>query len=219
MTLPKPKAVIFDWDDTIVDSWYTALEALNTALVAMGHTAWTDMEARQRAGQSARDLFQKLFGDEWQKADKIYYDTFTKVFANNMRVHDNVEDVLKALSEQGVYLAVVSNKRGTLLRAEAEHTGFDKYFGKIVGAGDAEADKPHPAPVHMALEGSGIAAGPDVWFIGDSPTDMLCALNALCTPVLIETKLPPEEMLKKHPPAKRFKKHNDIMEFIKGEFV
>jgi phosphoglycolate phosphatase len=219
MKLPKPKAVIFDWDDTVVDSWSTALQALNAALVGMGQTAWSDDEARRRCGASARDLFQQLFGDRWQEADKIYYDTFNRIFLNNIRIHDHVEDILKILAENNVYLAVVSNKRGHLLRSEAAHIKFDRYFGKIVGAGDAEIDKPNAAPVHMALLDSGIQAGADVWFVGDSHTDMICALNAGCTSILVETKPPPDEMLLNSPPAQRFKKHHDLMEFIRTYFT
>lgn len=210
----RPRAVIFDWDDTIVNSWTTALEALNAALTGMGMEAWSDAEARRRCGGSARDLFQSLFGDRWQEADKIYYETFNRIFLDNMQIHDDVEAVLKELSARNVYLAVVSNKRGPLLRAEAEHIGFEQYFDRIVGAGDASADKPDPAPVRMALGESGIAPGPDVWFIGDSHTDMICAHNTGCTPILIETKTPPEDMLKNNPPAHRFRRHGDLMEFI-----
>ncbi len=217
--LPRPKAVIFDWDDTIVNSWGTALQALNAALTGMGMEAWSDAEARRRCGGSARDLFQSLFGDRWQEADKIYYETFSRIFLDNMKIHDDVEAVLKDLSARNVYLAVVSNKRGPLLRAEAEHIGFERYFDRIVGAGDASADKPDPAPVRMALDASGIVPGPDVWFIGDSHTDMICAHNTGCTPILIETKTPPEDMLRDNPPARRFGHHADLMEFINLCFV
>lgn len=219
MTAIKPRAVIFDWDDTVVNSWDTALQALNAALVGMGMEAWSDAEARRRCGGSARDMFQSLFGDRWQDADKIYYDTFNRIFLDNMKIHDGIEDIFKALADEGVYLAVVSNKRGHLLRSEAEHVGFAPYFGKIIGAGDAAADKPDPAPVHLALEGSGIAPGADVWFIGDSHTDMQCAHNTGCLPILIETKTPPEDMLKDVPPAHRFARHADITAFIRGCFA
>lgn len=218
MTLPKPKAVIFDWDDTIVDSWPMALQALNTALTSMGHEAWSDAEARRRCGPSARDLFQSVFGEQWVQADKIYYDTYKKIIAEDIRIHRHVEDILKMLAAEKVYMAVVSNKRGSLLREEAARIRFDSYFGRIVGAGDAAADKPDPAPVHMALQDSGIAPDRDVWFIGDSHADMICALNSGCTGILIETKTPPPEMLEKNPPAGRFKEHHNLMEFIKELF-
>ncbi len=219
MTLPKPKAVIFDWDDTIVDSWPTAMQALNAALVAMGEGAWTDDEARRRCGGSARDLFHALFGARWQEADKIYYDTYSRINAENLRIHNHVEDILKTLADQKVYMGVVSNKRGNLLRAEAERIQFDKYFGKIIGAGDAEADKPNPAPVRLALQDSGIDLGPEVWFVGDSHADMLCALNSGCSSILLETKPPPEETLAKSPPLRRFKTHHNFMEFINTCFM
>ena len=219
MTLPKPRAVIFDWDDTVVDNWAVAVAAFNAALSAMGTEPWTEDVIRRRTGGSARDMFTALFGERWVEAEKVYYDTFLRLAADKTRPHDHIEDLFRLLDESGVYMAVVSNKRGTLLRQETMHTGFDKYFGKVVGSGDASADKPDPAPVHLALEGSGIAAGPHVWFIGDSHTDMQCAHNTGLTPILIETKPPPEDVLRPIPPARRFARHYDLMEFLNSCLV
>ncbi len=216
--LTKPKAVIFDWDDTIVKSWHKTLTALNAALTGMGRDTWSDDEARHRIGASARDLFRELFGDKWEEADKIYYDTFRQLSLKDVSSYEYAEDILAMLKENKVYLAVVSNKRGHLLRSEVERVRFDQYFDKIVGSGDAEVDKPDAAPVHLALKDSGIPVGSDVWFVGDSPLDMICALNAGCTPVLLETRLLSEERLVNNPPAYRFRKHNDFMEFLKTCF-
>ncbi len=218
MTLSKPRAVIFDWDDTLVDTWPTSLQAMNEALAGMNHETWSDVEARRRCGASARDLFRQLFGDRWQEADRIYLNAYMRIAEEIMPPHAQAEDVLKALAGYNVYLAVVSNKRGQVLRSEAARLKFDKYFSRIIGAGDAAADKPDPAPVHLALHESGIAPGQDVWFVGDSHTDMQCALNAGCAPVLLETKLPPEELLLESPPLQRFRGHYDLMEFINRRF-
>lgn len=211
----NPKAVIFDWDDTIVSTWHATSAALNTALVAMGHAAWSEAEMRERTGPSARDLFKGLFGDDWQKADKIFYDTYQNTILDKIVMLEGAAETLRQLHEDGVYMAIVSNKRGSALRREVEHLELSKYFNKVVGAGDAPADKPDPSTIHMVLEGSGITAGADVYFIGDSATDMQCAHNAGCTPVLIETKLPPEDLLAKTPPAHRIKNHLQLMELFK----
>ncbi|TAL37702.1 MAG: HAD family hydrolase [Alphaproteobacteria bacterium] len=217
--LPKPQAVIFDWDDTLVDNWNTAFKALNTALVHMGAPPWTEDEARRRSGPSAKDLFTQLFGaDRWKEADKVYYDTFCALVLDNVRLHDKAEDFLNALQKNNIYMAVVSNKRGHLLRKEVEHLGFNRYFGKVIGAGDAAADKPDPAPLLLSLEGSGIPPGPAVWYVGDSHTDMMCALRAGCTAVLIETKPPPEDLLIKNPPTGRVRHHGDLMELLDRHF-
>lgn len=216
--LAKPTAVLFDWDDTLVDNWATALTSMNATLTHMGLAAWSDEEARRHSGPSARDQFQKMFGDRWQEADKTYYDTYCKLVLGNGRIIDRVVDMLDLLKRNGVFLGVVSNKRGGLLREEAAHIGFAKYFGKIVGASDAPADKPSPVPLLFALEGSGVSPGAHVWFFGDSHTDMRCAIDAHCTPLLIETKPPPEDLLQANPPAMRFSNYNQVMELLAQYF-
>src|SRR3546814_18339358 len=59
-------------------------------------------------------------------------------------------------------------------------SGWDGYFGGVIGANDAVEDKPSAAPVHLVLDGTGHAAGRDIWFVGDSATDMQTARNAGC---------------------------------------
>lgn len=219
VTIAKPRAVLFDWDDTVVQSWPIAVEAFNASLVHMGMPAWSEPEIRRNSGLSAKDAYIKLFGeDRWQEADKVYYDTFHRLAAGGAPAHQGAEDVLKFLRGQNVYLGVVSNKRGDVLRHDAAHIGYDGYFDRIVGAGDAAADKPDPAHVLMALGDSGILPGPDVWFVGDSHMDMICAHRAGCTPILIETKSPPEDLLLKNLPALRVTDHGHFMEFIQGCF-
>jgi phosphoglycolate phosphatase-like HAD superfamily hydrolase len=66
--LHKPSAIIFDWDDTLVDNWETACKALNAALVHMSMEPWSEEEIRRRSGPTARALFTGLFGEErWEE--------------------------------------------------------------------------------------------------------------------------------------------------------
>ncbi|RYI98951.1 MAG: HAD family hydrolase, partial [Acetobacteraceae bacterium] len=44
---------------------------------------------------------------------------------------------------------------------------------------------PDPAPFALALPALGLAAGPAVWYVGDTALDMQAARNAGCTPVLL----------------------------------
>ena len=101
--------------------------------------------------------------------------------------------MLRELAGQGIYLGVVSNKTGELLRREVAGLGWSELFGRIVGAGDAPADKPACEPVHLALAPSGIPAGDEVWFVGDTAIDMECAQNSGCVAVLLAEAAPPEE--------------------------
>jgi phosphoglycolate phosphatase len=85
---------------------------------------------------------------------------------------------------------VVSNKRGVTLRKEARHLGWDSLFRSLVGATDAPRDKPAPDPVYLALERAGPPAAGEVWFVGDTDIDMLCAVRAGCVPVLLREAPP-----------------------------
>ena len=82
-------------------------------------------------------------------------------------------------------MGVVSNKAGQYLRAEVVHLGWEAHFGPVVGAGDAPADKPDPAPILMALEQLGFPASPEVWYLGDTALDMIAAKAAGVTAVLV----------------------------------
>lgn len=217
--MQKPDAVIFDWDDTIVDTWQVVRTAINTTLEAFGHAPWSEDEARKRIGPPARILFSGLFGeDKWQDADKIYIEAYKENISAHIRLHDGVRETLETLKAAGVPMAVVSTKRGPLLRTEAAQLGLDAYFARLVGAGDAPADKPDAQAVHFALQDIKISALKSVLFIGDSATDMLTAANAGCTGILIETKPPAESALAAHPPAHRLKNHAELIGFLRKSF-
>jgi phosphoglycolate phosphatase len=79
-----------------------------------------------------------------------------------------------------------------LLRREVTRLGWSEYFGSLVGAGDAPADKPACEPVHLALAASGVPPGPNVWFVGDTAVDIECARNSGCVGVLLADAMPPE---------------------------
>jgi len=184
-SLQRPRAIIFDWDNTLVDSWGTIHDALNFLMAAMDRPLWTLAETRERVRLSLRDAFPLIFGDRWEEARHIYLERFRAIHLDRLTPLPGRDAMLRALAADGHYLAVVSNKTGPVLRAEAAHIGWAPLFGRIVGAGDAHSDKPHCAPVELALQPSGISAGPDVWFVGDTAIDMECAIAAGCTPVLL----------------------------------
>lgn len=196
-----PKALIFDWDNTLVNTWPAIHDAYNHMLVAMGHEPWTLEETQQRVQKSMRDTFPGLFGDRWEEAAKIFYARFEESHIKQLAPHEGAETMLKTLYQKGYYLSVVSNKTGKYLREEADHLGWTKYFTKVLGAGDAQLDKPDPAPVDLALEGSGIARDSKVWFVGDTDVDLECAYNSGCIGVLVRPQPPKEGEFDAYPPS------------------
>lgn len=181
----RPRAIIFDWDNTLVDTWPVIHDALNTTLAAFDHTPWSLAETKQRVRKSVRDRFPSLFGDKWEDAREVFYHRYNEIHMRDLQPIAGVADMLAHFAQSEIYLAVVSNKRGDFLRAEAEHLGWTGHFGAIVGANDAPRDKPARDPVDMALRPAGLSPATSVWFAGDADIDMECARNTGCTGVWV----------------------------------
>ncbi len=199
--LTLPRAVLFDWDNTLIDSWAAIQDAQNYTLSYFGLKPWTLEEVRTRVRGSMRDTFPAMFGERWREAGEVFYDRFTEHHLDTLKPLPGAEEMLRSLHGRGIYLGVVSNKKGDYLRAEAARLGWEAYFGSIVGAFDAANDKPSADPVLMALAGSGIASGRSVWFAGDTDIDLECACNAGCLPVLVRDAPPAPGEFGEHPPA------------------
>jgi len=178
-----PAVLLYDWDNTLVDGWAGIAAALNAAFTAFAMPEWTVADTRERVRVSLRDSFPVMFGAEWERARDIFYDTLAERHLHHVRPMPGAAEALDAGAPwpQGV----VSNKAGRFLRAEVAHLGWAGHFRAVVGAGDASADKPDPAPIVLALDRLGRTADRSVWYLGDTALDMEAARAAGVTAVLV----------------------------------
>ena len=183
--LAYPKVVLFDWDNTLVDSLPLVLESIVHTFAAFGR----DMELEEDIGinmhKSARDILSIYFPGNEAKADEIFKAKYASLKAE-IKPFDSAEAALKELSRLNICTAIVSNKRSIFLRDEVTALNWDKYFQIILGSGDSAEDKPSGIPVQNALKGMKQHDIPreHIWFVGDSHVDMKAAYNSGCVPVL-----------------------------------
>ena len=181
--MTAPTVLLYDWDNTLADGWAAITAALNATFREFSMPAWSEADAKARVRVALRDSFTLMFGDRWEHARDVFYAAFAAQHLDHVRPMPGVIEALAAGTRwpQGV----VSNKAGRYLRAEVAHLGWAAHFGAVVGAGDADADKPDPAPIHLALRQLGHTAGRSVWYLGDTALDMQTARAAGVTAVLI----------------------------------
>lgn len=185
-SVSPPEGILFDWDNTLVDTWPVIAEALNHTRAAFGLETWTVAEARIKSARALRETFPEWFGDRWEEARDMFYERFAAVHCERLVAKEGARDLLRFLHESSVPLFVVSNKKSQYLNEEIDHLGWRAFFTKIVGAGEAKRDKPARESVDWALEGSGLAPdNPRIWLVGDTHADVEGARNAGCTPVLL----------------------------------
>lgn len=178
-----PDVLLYDWDNTLVDAWAGVTAALNATFDAFELPRWTVAETRARVRVSLRDSFPVMFGEQWTRARDIFYTTLEREHLHHVTPMPGVTQALDAgrSRKQGV----VSNKTGRFLRQEVQHLGWSPVFGAVIGAGDAKADKPDPAPILLALDTIGAEPSANVWYLGDTALDMHAARGAGVTAVLI----------------------------------
>ena len=199
-----PKAIIFDWDSTLVDNWQSIANALNATLIEMGKTPWTVTQVRQNSKNSARDAFPHIFGDHWKDALVFFYKDFRELLLTGIEPLPGAENLLRFLREKGIYSGIISNKNGAFLRNEIKKLDWDKYFDNVLGATDLDVDKPSKEIIDALLKQTEIPPSKSVWFIGDAIVDLECAYMANCTPILVETGLITKEEANEWPPYKIF---------------
>jgi phosphoglycolate phosphatase len=213
--MPRPRAILFDWDNTLVDSWGTIHQALNVVMAAMEKPLWSLQETKRRVRLSLRESFPLHFGDRWEEARGLYLDTFSEIHLDQLKALPGRSELLHQLAGEGIFLGVVSNKTGALLRRETEQLGWSSLFGSVVGAGDAGLDKPDAAPVALALEPCGVTTGETVWLVGDTAIDMECARNSGCVPVFLGPEVAEEEFAR-YAPRFAFSDCPALFRFIQG---
>lgn len=183
--LPKPKAIIFDWDNTLVDTWPLIQNAIDETMVAMGLRPWGLEKVRDNVHKSMRESFPEIFGSDWQKAGEIYKNAYRSTHLEKIQLLPNALQLINQLKKSRILQFVVSNKIGVTLRKEVLKLGVEKEFFSLVGAGDASFDKPSKDPIDLALMGSGLNPQKDeIWLVGDTIADVECAYNSSCRAIV-----------------------------------
>lgn len=182
---PKPDAIIYDWDNTLVDTWPLIHKALNLTLEKFGFEKWSLSKVKDQVHKSMRESFPEMFGENWQEIGEFYVNSYRQINLDELFLLDSARELLEIIAKKNISQFVVSNKIGKTLRKEAKKLEVDDLFFSLIGASDAKKDKPSTDPVKLALSGSEIDLQKDnVWFIGDSLADVDCAYNCLAEPII-----------------------------------
>jgi len=206
------KAFVFDWDGTLVDTCGLILDAHNHVRKYMGQVEWTMDDFLGRASQSAREYYPQVYGDRAEEAQAVLYDFVLEKHLEYMKVIPSAKEILDYLKAQNMTMAVVSNKRHDVLIKEIKTLGWMDYFEVIVGAGEAEKDKPSEIPLLLALSRLDTPLNPsEILYIGDTETDLLCGKNAKAKTVLVQSDKPRPDLIEKYAPYRSYTALNDFV--------
>jgi phosphoglycolate phosphatase len=176
--------LLFDLDGTLVDSLPDIASALNHALAGAGLQEVPLDVVRTLVGEGVLRLVEKALA--LQRADRdaqaLARDVVAEYSAKpcvKTRVFDGVEELLAQLRGQGVRLAVLTNKVGSVARDLLAELHLKDRFDAIVGEGDGYTRKPSPEAALALIGQFGTSPGRTL-MIGDGLPDVVMAHAAGC---------------------------------------
>jgi len=174
MTSPTYRAVIFDQDGTLINTFVPALHAYS---VAVGREiTLAELEPVAHLG-AARNLVSALLGHDASDAeDDIFHDALAEAVAQ-IDPYPGIRDLLMTLRAAGVGTAVATNSDSRSASIVLGAHGLDVLMDTVVTVDLVSGPKPNPESIQLAIERLGVPAA-QVVFVGDSHADMVAARAA-----------------------------------------
>lgn len=204
--------ILWDWDNTLVDTFEAILSAQNDMRAAFGLAPWSIQEAKIAMNKSGRNLIADLVGEKHaQQAKKIYLEAYFQK-ATQISLKAGALEILSLTQSNGYINILASNKTGYILRNEVSALNLDKFFTKMVGAEDCAYDKPSLEFTRFALSGFPTEY---IYAVGDGIADIQMAHHyPNGTGILIGTK-PTQQEFGSTKPDMAFSSLKDAMIFFK----
>ena len=173
----RPRALIFDFDGTIVDSGAIILASMRHATREVLGRDYADEELMAAVGGPGLEVqMQALAPDRVADLVRVYRE-HNEPLHTELECCAGMDDVLVRLRNEGRRLGIVTAKRRATVELAFDNVPLGHLFDVVVGGDETDKHKPHPAPLLLALER--LSAEPDgAAYVGDSPFDIRAAKAA-----------------------------------------
>ena len=178
------KACIFDLDGTLTNTLESMTYSVNLTLKEMGLSQITKDQCRMFVGNGARVLIEeslKVSGDpkasRIEEGMKIYGRIFDQNCTYHVTLCEGIPEMLKALKDRGIHLAVLSNKPDRQTVKVVKEIFGDNIFDYAQGQKDGIRRKPEPDGVWYLMEQMQVSKE-ECLYIGDSEVDAATGKNA-----------------------------------------
>jgi pyrophosphatase PpaX len=169
------RAVLFDWDGTLVDSAEASFRCYERLFSSYGIAF--DRARFESTYSPNWHLTYEALGlprERWTEADARWLGHYS---TEQTRLLAGAREALERLRARGLALAVVTSGDRTRVSAELERLGVGGLFDALTCADDTVRRKPHPDPLLLGLRRLGVPTE-QAAYVGDSPEDVEMARAA-----------------------------------------
>ena len=178
------KACIFDLDGTLTNTLESITYSVNLTLEEMGLSKITKDQCRLFVGNGARVLMEKSLkaaGDTDASRIEEGMEIYGRIFDRNCTYHvtpyEGIPEMLKALKDKGIQLAVLSNKPDRQTVKVVKAIFGEELFDYAQGQKEGIRRKPEPDGVWYLMEQMHVSKE-ECLYIGDSEVDAATGRNA-----------------------------------------
>ena len=178
------KACIFDLDGTLTNTLESMTYSVNLTLEEMGLSKITKDQCRLFVGNGARVLMEKSLkaaGDTDASRIEEGMEIYGRIFDRNCTYHvtpyEGIPEMLKALKDKGIQLAVLSNKPDRQTVKVVKAIFGEELFDYAQGQKEGIRRKPEPDGVWYLIEQMHVSKE-ECLYIGDSEVDAATGRNA-----------------------------------------
>jgi HAD superfamily hydrolase (TIGR01549 family) len=170
-----PKAVLFDWDGTLVDTAEASFNCYVRMFETFGIPFDRDAYARTYSPNWYRTFEQiGLAREHWREADTRWLSFFAE---ETCTLIDGARELLETLTARGIAAGIVTSGGRDRVTRELEIHGLTDHVREAVFGCDVENKKPHPEALNLCLTRLGIPPT-EAAYVGDSPEDVAMARAA-----------------------------------------
>ena len=197
------KAIIFDLDGTLIDTLEDIGNAVNRVLTERAFPPHPMDAYRYFVGDGSAMLVRRALPVRARVEETItecfeaFLEEYGKTWKEKTRPYDGIPELLDALTEKRLKLAVLSNKPHELTKRCVSELLANWRFDAVLGQRDQVPKKPDPAGALEVAERLHVPPK-QFLFIGDSAVDIKTAIGAAMFPVGVLWGFRPAEELKEN---------------------
>jgi len=219
----KFKAVLFDFDGTIIDLNFKYAESriaiinflkeldFDASIFSLYDTAQTVIEKVEK------QIIEKSMNTKLSEIkDKIWsiIDEFEVEAVNASELVKETKSILKLLSEKGIKKGLVTNSGRKAVQLALIRHGLERGFDAVVTRDEVDRLKPYGEGIELALRILSVPIENAV-YVGDSVNDMLAAKNANISSIIVNRKASYIEKLRKLSPNYIVNSLSEAMDLLK----
>ena len=171
------KAVVFDWDLTLWNSWDTHMSLMKQTADTLGYPRPVAADLGREYSRPFLEHLAWFFPGDQERVVDTYMGFYHEVVWLESRLYPGIAELLKRLKDDGYRTAVLSDKRQVFGVPEFEHSGLGPVVDRVQFFADGMAPKPDPSGLQDVMESLAVSPS-ECLFVGDSHRDIECARRA-----------------------------------------